>query len=49
MAWHTVIDMEGNTYSVELSIEKGKLYAIWDNDKKEIDLNKVDILVRDLE
>ncbi len=44
---HTLIDEEGNSWNIELKIENNKLYAIWDKQKSEIDLNSCDILINE--
>lgn len=45
----TLIDMDGNSYNVELEIKNNILYAIWDSVPQEIDLDTCDIEIKERE
>lgn len=44
---HILIDSEGNSYNVYLTIKNNKLVAIWEHEELNIDLSKYTITIED--
>lgn len=46
---HDLIDIDGNSYNIDLKIKYNKLIAVFDGQEEAINLKKCAISIRDLE
>jgi hypothetical protein len=47
MKTHVLIDVDENSYNVILKVGEGKLWAVWDKEPVEVNLEEVDIEIRE--